>query len=95
MPYENVDQARLAARVAHSEFWKLYMKDPKSPDTEVAHERSKAIRADVLVQFGKPDPKHPDCTQCLSASVFGGPSHEASPRCRSGKHPHCSCDTCW
>jgi hypothetical protein len=24
-----------------------------------------------------------------------GPRHEASPRCESGKHPHCSCDTCF
>ena len=23
------------------------------------------------------------------------PPHDASPRCESGKHPHCSCDTCF
>lgn len=23
------------------------------------------------------------------------PPHDASERCESGKHPHCSCDTCF
>lgn len=23
------------------------------------------------------------------------PSHDPSPRCESGKHPHCTCDTCF
>lgn len=23
------------------------------------------------------------------------PAHEASSRCRSGGHPHCTCDTCF
>ncbi len=23
------------------------------------------------------------------------PPHDASPRCESGKHPHCTCDTCF
>jgi hypothetical protein len=23
------------------------------------------------------------------------PHHDASPRCESGKRPHCTCDTCW
>ncbi len=23
------------------------------------------------------------------------PSHKASNRCESGKHPHCTCDTCF
>jgi hypothetical protein len=23
------------------------------------------------------------------------PSHDASPRCESGKRPHCTCDTCF
>jgi hypothetical protein len=28
------------------------------------------------------------------SEVFG-PGHKASDRCRSGKYPHCSCDTCF
>jgi hypothetical protein len=23
------------------------------------------------------------------------PAHDASPRCQSGKHAHCTCDTCF
>jgi hypothetical protein len=23
------------------------------------------------------------------------PSHDASPNCKSGKHSHCTCDTCF
>jgi hypothetical protein len=23
------------------------------------------------------------------------PRHKASPRCQSGKYPHCTCDTCF
>lgn len=23
------------------------------------------------------------------------PAHDASPRCQSGKHSHCTCDTCF
>lgn len=45
---------------------------------------------------------HPDCETCQSyfytaenpANVFA-PNHTASPRCESGKHSHCSCDTCF
>ncbi len=36
-----------------------------------------------------------DCATCREYSVFGGPRHEASANCRSGKHDHCSCDFCW
>lgn len=36
-----------------------------------------------------------DCEACVAAREFGGPSHYASPRCRSGKRPHCTCDTCF
>jgi hypothetical protein len=31
----------------------------------------------------------------LTVSVFGGPGHEPSSMCRSGKRPHCSCSACW
>jgi hypothetical protein len=34
------------------------------------------------------------CPECIKWRGQG-PSHFASPNCRSGKHPHCSCDTCF
>ncbi len=42
--------------------------------------------------------RYPDCATCklrLETGNFTGPSHTASPNCRSGKRNHCSCDTCW
>ena len=36
------------------------------------------------------------CPGCIQRMETGmGPAHYASPRCRSGKRPHCSCDTCF
>ena len=93
--YANVNEGRVAADKAHSEWWALYMKDPKSEETKVADEHSKAILADVLKQFGVRNPKHPDCDRCFTGSVFGGPGHYASRFCRSGQRPHCTCDTCF
>lgn len=38
-----------------------------------------------------------NCEQCKQGigSTSPGPGHDASPYCRSGKRPHCSCDTCY
>jgi hypothetical protein len=35
--------------------------------------------------------------ECPSCDRDGqqGPSHDPSPHCESGKHPHCTCDTCF
>lgn len=35
------------------------------------------------------------CTLCEQYAKTGGPSHNPSPRCESGKRPHCTCDRCW
>ncbi len=47
---------------------------------------------------------NPDCEYCKitfypalrngTKDVFA-PAHKASPRCQSGKRPHCTCDTCF
>lgn len=38
----------------------------------------------------------PICSYC---DKYGAdsmmPAHDASPRCESGKRPHCTCDTCF
>lgn len=39
-----------------------------------------------------------ECTTCDRERAQGNdfhPSHDASDRCESGKHAHCSCDTCF
>lgn len=47
------------------------------------------------------DPACPGCayiyraTGHLPTEVAMGPHHDPSPCCRSGKRPHCTCDTCF
>lgn len=47
-----------------------------------------AIRRRVAMEEG--------CATCaeLARGSFG-PYHDPSPRCESGKHPHCTCGTCF
>jgi hypothetical protein len=35
------------------------------------------------------------CPMCEQIGTGFGPSHDASPRCESGKRPHCTCSTCF
>jgi hypothetical protein len=35
----------------------------------------------------------PACAELARGSF--GPSHDPSPRCESGKRPHCTCDVCF
>jgi len=35
----------------------------------------------------------PTCAELARGSF--GPSHDPSPRCESGKRPHCTCDVCF
>lgn len=37
----------------------------------------------------------PSCDREREAGNSFHPSHDASERCESGKHPHCTCDTCF
>ena len=37
-----------------------------------------------------------DCSMCAEGRKTGfAPAHYASIRCESGRHEHCSCDTCF
>ena len=39
-----------------------------------------------------------ECAYCDGERTAGRifhPPHDASANCESGKHPHCSCDTCF
>ena len=35
------------------------------------------------------------CGECARIDDGFGPSHDASPRCKSGGYDHCTCDTCF
>ena len=37
----------------------------------------------------------PYCDRCWEERLDFHPSHDASRSCESGKHNHCSCDTCF
>ena len=40
--------------------------------------------------------RDPGCAICAGLAPGAlAPPHDASPRCESGKHPHCSCDICF
>jgi hypothetical protein len=41
--------------------------------------------------------EHEPCSQCeyIAANGGFGPPHNASPKCESGRHSHCTCDTCF
>lgn len=69
-----------------------------SADTSEAYRIALSAEREVFEEakqkFGN-NRAHPDCDYCLQVSVFGGPGHETSPRCRSGRSPHCTCDTCF
>ncbi len=54
-----------------------------------------------LESAGLIDPKCPTCQrevyqhpEKMPADVFM-PPHRASVKCESGKHPHCTCSTCF
>ena len=36
-----------------------------------------------------------ECASCDRETSDFHPSHDASDRCESGKHSHCTCDTCF
>lgn len=69
-----------------------------SPETTEAERIMRSIldkvKEEALAKFGN-DSESPGCRACLERSVFGGPRHKASDRCRSGKRSHCSCSACW
>lgn len=73
----------------------------------VVHDLREALRADkikALEAAGRLDPSCPTCVEIFypywrtgwpGSSPPFAPAHKASDRCRSGKNPHCTCDTCF
>jgi len=59
-----------------------------------------------ITQFEREKELDPNCKTCVEvfyAQLLAGknfsdifaPRHKASDKCKSGKHTHCSCDTCF
>lgn len=77
-------------------------KPPASHYVRLSAIGSAALR-DYLVAAVPPQPfirrriaTEEGCATCAElARGSYGPSHDPSPRCESGKHPHCTCDVCF
>jgi hypothetical protein len=87
--------AEQVRNILNKAWFAAYCADKQSEETRMMRSALERVREAALVKFATPNPAHPECATCLEQSVFGGPSHEASPRCRSGRRPHCTCDTCF
>lgn len=49
----------------------------------------------VMMNFGAVSWRS-DCTECARRGKnTPGPDHDAMRNCRSGGHPHCTCDGCF
>jgi hypothetical protein len=60
------------------------------------------LRAAVLAALERQGAIRPDCRECQGAFYAAPdpanafyPRHTAMPSCQSGRHPHCTCDTCF
>lgn len=59
-------------------------------------------REDALQRMERAGELDPGCLGCRERYDYPGmpwevfmPNHKASPRCESGRRPHCTCDTCF
>lgn len=65
-------------------------------------ETTATLRAAVLAAMERQGAIDPNCKECQEAfyksstpeSAFY-PRHTAMVSCQSGRHPHCTCDTCF
>jgi hypothetical protein len=60
----------------------------ETPFTRQFKKDSEALRKRVVMEEGCPT-----CAELARGSF--GPFHDPSPRCESGKRPHCTCDICF
>lgn len=88
----NVQEARQQQQALNSLWWDAHKKFGDTNENTVnLRDQIRALETDAIAKFGMKS----DCEQCRRNSVFGGPGHNASSMCRSGKRNHCTCDTCW
>lgn len=101
----NENDERLATKeTARAAYWAMiktwneaYSKRRELGGEEALEQARNALdefKQPMMAKFGN-DSSYPGCQDCLLYSVIGGPSHAASSRCRSGRKPHCTCDTCF
>lgn len=59
---------------------------------ETEDERNERMR-EARLRYRRPRGECAYCDEHRTDSMM--PSHTASARCESGKHPHCTCDICF
>lgn len=95
---ETKEQARAEKTRLQNIWWNASRHTLDSPEAAAAAANARAELDAVIVEakqkFGD-NRAYPECDYCLEVSVFGGPDHTASIRCRSGRRNHCTCETCW
>jgi hypothetical protein len=88
------EEYRIKDQELNTKWWESWRANGQDHETTVAlRAELNANRQAAIAAYAKPEV--PDCEYCKVVSVFGGPSHFASDYCRSGRRPHCTCDTCF
>lgn len=71
-------------------------------DTKHGEGTMEETREEQIARWERNGHLDQDCKGCAEfysnpgmPSEVWAPRHKASPRCQSGKHPHCTCDTCF
>jgi hypothetical protein len=90
-PQEACALATIAAK--HEGYEVLSATYIRPPANAVFDKWSWDIELEVRPAYGWND-RVPGCDSCLNQGSFG-PSHYPSPRCQSGKYPHCTCGACF
>lgn len=95
---DDIDHARETETILRTAWWQAYeVKGRGEVEAEAEHIAKGALNrviSEAKLRFGN-NRAHPDCDYCLTVFVFGGPGHEPSSFCRSGKRPHCTCNSCF
>ena len=91
------NDARAKHTALHLASWSAYSANSKLKTAESA-EAVESARADLdrhvkdsVALLAPPS----DCRECRVNGIFGGPGHQPSSCCRSGKRPHCTCVACF
>jgi hypothetical protein len=83
-----------------SDDWREYLDhlDKCAEWEEWVKELQKKQNARPKLSLRRHRAKQGECTFCdreIAAGNYHHPSHDANPRCESGKHNHCTCDLCF
>jgi hypothetical protein len=95
---DDLNHARMMHQILHTAWCEAYrvrhLGEAEAEAERITKGALARVTSEAKLRFGN-NSAHPNCDYCLTVSVFGGPGHEPSSFCRSGKRPHCTCDSCY